>query len=114
MIFDMATFIMDRWYTPRWAYYLGSEKLKRMDDAYTAFVPFMRERIAEREAELLKLRATDGQSDAERAELIKDVFGRLVDARLSDGKLTLSDDELIGNCFVFVSRTLVIAHNLFD
>ena len=85
-----------------------------MDDAYTAFVPFMRERIAEREAELLKLRATDGQSDAERAELIKDVFGRLVDARLSDGKLTLSDDELIGNCFVFVSRTLVIAHNLFD
>ena len=104
MVFDMATYIMERWFAPRWAYYLGNEKLNRIDEAYTAFAPFMKERIAEREAELKKLRATDGQSEAERAELIKDVFGRLVDARLSGGKLALSDEELIGNSFIFVSH----------
>ena len=103
MIFDMATYIMERFVTPRWAYWLGIEKLKKIDEAYAAFVPFMKERIADRESELKKLLATDGQNDRDRAELLKDVFGRLVDARLSGGKLTLSDEELVGNCFVFVS-----------
>jgi len=35
-------------------------------------------------------------------EAVRDVFGRLVDARSTDGKLTLSDEEIIGNCFVFM------------
>lgn len=104
MIFDMATYIMERWFSPRWLYWFGIEKLKQIDEAYTAFVPFMKERIAEREAELKKLKATDGQTEAERADLIKDIFGRLVLARLADGKLSLSDDEIIGNSFVFVSH----------
>ena len=102
MIFDMATYIMERLYTPRWVYWFGSKKLKEVDEAYKAFVPFMKERISEREEELKKLRATDGQSNDERAGLIKDIFGRLVLARLSDGKLSLSDDEIIGNSFIFV------------
>ena len=103
MIFDMATYIMERWFAPRWLYWFGMEKLTQIDEAYTAFVPFMKERIAERESELKKLKATDEQTDSERADLIKDSFGRLVLARLADGKLSLSDDEIIGNSFVFVS-----------
>ena len=103
MIFNMASNLWTRWFLPKWAYWFGNKKLKRIDEAYTAFVPFMRHRIAEREAALKKLRASDTQSETDGADLIKDVFGRLVDAKLSEGKLALSDDELIGNSFVFVS-----------
>ena len=97
---------MERWLVLRWAYYFGSKTLNRIEEAYSAFIPFMKAKIAERETELTKLRAMDGQSEEERAELIKDVLGRLVDARLSDGKLTLSDDELIANSFIFVGHFL--------
>lgn len=48
----------------------------------------------------------EGSTDADVADSIKDVFGRLVNARLADGKNTLSDEEIIGNCFVFVSQSL--------
>ena len=102
MIFDVATYIMERGMIPRWAYYLGSEKLKQIDEAYNCFEEFMVERIAEREAELLKLRAMDG-GEAELSNSLNSIFGRLVNARLSEGKNGLSDREIIGNCFAFVS-----------
>ena len=102
MIFEVATYIVERDMIPKWAYYLGIEKLKHIDEAYERFEEFMHERIAEREAELKKIRAMkDGEALA--SEGLKDIFGRLVNARISEGKHSLSDRELIGNCFVFVS-----------
>lgn len=40
----------------------------------------------------------------------KEVFGRLVIARLSEGKLALNDYEIIGNCFFFVFAYHGTAH----
>lgn len=103
MISGVATHIMDRMMVPKWAYSLGTEKLTQIEEAYTGFVEFIRERILEREEELTKIKATPG-GDALLAGSIKDILGRLVNARISEGKNNLSDEELIGNCFVFVSR----------
>ncbi|KAL5528231.1 hypothetical protein ACEPAF_7367 [Sanghuangporus sanghuang] len=87
---------------PRWAYYLGISNLKIIDEADTRFEQFMRERLAGCETQLRKLHDAGGASNTEIAESIKDIFGGLVNARVSEGKLTLSDEEIIGNCFVFV------------
>ena len=106
MVFEVASSVLERGQIPQWAYLLGLKKLKDIDEAYTTFESFMHERIADREALLKKLRAmdrADGTDDTAIAESIKDVFGRLVNARLSDGKFSLSDEEIIGNCFIFVS-----------
>ena len=80
-------------------YWFGFKHLNKIEEAYTTFEAFMRERISSREEEL-KASKSLGEDNG---ELIKDVFGRLVNARLSGGKLTLSDEEIIGNCFIFVS-----------
>ncbi|KAL5483373.1 hypothetical protein ACEPAI_8604 [Sanghuangporus weigelae] len=100
MIFDIATYIMERGIIPRWAYFLGIEKLKQIDEAYNRFEEFMQERIAEREAELLKLRAMEG-GEVDLSIDLNSIFGRLVNARLTEGKNSLSDREIIGNCFAF-------------
>ncbi|KAI5116138.1 hypothetical protein M0805_006319 [Coniferiporia weirii] len=101
MIFQVADNIVERTVIPRWAYFLGIKKLTEIDEAYTRFEEFMQERISEREAELKKVRAMEGASESSVGGGIKDVFGLLVNARLSGGKLSLSDEEIIGNCFVF-------------
>lgn len=61
----------------------------------------MHERIAGRETEIKSLRAVNAH-DGDVTDVVRDVFGRLVAARLSEGKYVLSDDEIIGNCFVLV------------
>ena len=99
MVFGVAGAIFERAQLPNWCYKLGIKSLNEIDEAYTTFDSFMAQQISQREAELTKARSI---GSTEVAENIKDVFGRLVDARLSDGKLTLSDQEIIGNCFVFV------------
>ncbi|KAI5115166.1 hypothetical protein M0805_003202, partial [Coniferiporia weirii] len=101
MIFQVASNIMERGVIPRWAYHLGIKKLSEIDEAYVRFEGFMQERISEREAELKKVRAMEGVSESSVGGGIKDIFGLLVNARLSDGKLSLSDEEIIGNCFIF-------------
>lgn len=104
MIFEVASYILERSQLPKWSYHLGFKKLKQIEEAYTTFDQLMHERIAECEAQLKKMRATEESNEANITEGIRDIFGRLVNARLSDGKLRLSDDEIIGNCFIFVSR----------
>ncbi|EJD03280.1 cytochrome P450 [Fomitiporia mediterranea MF3/22] len=101
MVFEVASYILHRSQLPKWSYSLGFKKLKEIDEAYTVFERFMYERIGEREAQLKKIRAMEGSTDEDIADNIKDVFGRLVNARLADGKYALSDEEIIGNCFVF-------------
>ncbi|EJD03281.1 cytochrome P450 [Fomitiporia mediterranea MF3/22] len=101
MIFEVAAYILHRGQLPKWTYSLGFQKLKDIDEAYTTFEHFMHERILEREAQLKKIRAMEGSTDADIADSIKDVFGRLVNARLADGKYALTDEEIIGNCFIF-------------
>ncbi|KAL5524766.1 hypothetical protein ACEPAF_9912 [Sanghuangporus sanghuang] len=101
MIFEVASSILERSQLPKWSYNLGLKKLNQIDEAYTTFEAFMHERIAEREEQLKRIHSIEGTNGEDIAESIKDVFGRLVNARLSDGKLSLSDKEIIGNCFVF-------------
>ncbi|KAI5120962.1 hypothetical protein M0805_006635 [Coniferiporia weirii] len=101
MIFQVASNIMERGVIPRWAYHLGIKKLSEIDEAYVRFEGFMQERISEREAELKKTRAMEDASESSAGGGIKDIFGLLVNARLSEGKLSLSDEEIIGNCFIF-------------
>lgn len=37
--------------------------------------------------------------------IIKDVFGRLVNARFTEGKHALKEDEMLSNCLAFVSAS---------
>ncbi|EJD03282.1 cytochrome P450 [Fomitiporia mediterranea MF3/22] len=119
MVFEVASNILLRSQLPKWSYSLGFKRLRDIDEAYTTFEHFMRERILERETELKEIRMMGGSSDADIADGIKDIFGRLVNARLADGKYALTDEEIIGNCFVFTfaghettANTLVMALSL--
>lgn len=103
MIFDVSTFILARSRVPKVMYALGNPLLNRINEAYEAFENFMREQIKVREVELEKVRSTPGATEDDIADAIGDVFGRLVSARIGDGKLSMSDEEIIGNCFIFVS-----------
>ena len=120
-IFEVATSIMIRSRTPKIFYSLPISKLvvthstyflflisfysrlKAVDEAYTYFVEFMQKRILSREIELNQRRELDGDV----TDGIRDVFGRLVNARLTEGKLSLSETEIIGNCFIFVSSHFI-------
>ena len=100
MVFKVSKTILMRSRTPKPAYlYKGYKPLNDCDEAYKTFEKFMADRITSREDELRKLRSME---EGDVSEGIRDVFGRLVNARLSDGKLALSDSEIIGNCFILV------------
>ena len=101
MIFQVASSIVQRAIIPKWLYHIGIESIRNIDEAYTSFEKLMHERVVQREDQLKKLRAA-GASDADIADSMKDIFGRLVSARLSDRKSSLSDSEIIGNTFVYV------------
>lgn len=103
MIFQVSSSIAARSRIPRILYHLGIPKVDRVEEAYNTFESLMYEKIKTREAELVQLRGMPGASDDDVADAIGDVFGRLVNARLTDGKLSMSDREIIGNCFIFVS-----------
>lgn len=101
-IFGVANYITERAAFPRWFYYFGTEKLKRIEEAYTKFGLLIRGMTDERAKQLEKLRGSNANED-EFSEGIKDVLGRLVNAREVEGsKNSLSDEEIVGNCFVFV------------
>lgn len=110
MVFRVSQSILLRSRTPKWAYNLGIKSVSECDEAYTAFEKFMVERIAAREDELRKLQSLE-EGGGDINEGIKDVFGRLVNARLSDGKLALNDSEIIGNCFILVFAGHGAAHS---
>ncbi len=106
MIFDVSSFVLARARVPKLLYTLGIPVLNRVNEAYDTFETFMHEQIKIREAELKALRSTSGATEDDVADAIGDVFGRLVNARIGDGKLSLSDGEIIGNCFIFVGERL--------
>ncbi len=103
MIFDVSTFILARSRVPKLLYALGNPLLNRIDEAYETFETFLHDQIKIREGELEKVRSSPGATEDDIAEAIGDVFGRLVNARMGDGKLSMSDEEIIGNSFIFVS-----------
>lgn len=76
--------------------------MNTIDEAYNSFERLMHEIILEREVEIEKLRAVNG-GDTDIGEFFKDVLGRLVGARMGEGKLSLTDEEVISNCFIMVS-----------
>ena len=106
MIFDVSTFILARSRVPKLLYALGNPLLNRINEAYETFETFMREQIKVREVELEKVRSTPGSTEDDIADAIGDVFGRLVSARIGEGKLSMTDEEIIGNCFIFVSKIM--------
>lgn len=99
-IFLVANYIIERATLPRWLYCLGLNKLKLIEEAYNRFGLLMYSLIDDRSKQLDRLRGN--ASEEEFAEGIKDVLGRLVNARRTDGKNSLDEEEIIGNCFVFV------------
>ncbi len=106
MMSDVSRFIRARARVPKPLYALGIPVLNRVDEAYETFEAFMYEQIDTRETELEKLRSMPGATEDDVADAIGDIFGRLVNARIGDGKLSMSVDEIIGNCFIFVSGHL--------
>lgn len=103
MIFDVSSFILARSRVPKLMYSLGIPLLARISEAYETFDAFMRDQIKVRERDLEKIRSTPGSTPEDVADAIGDVFGRLVNARNGEGKLSMTDEEIIGNCFIFVS-----------
>lgn len=97
MIFKVSSTILARARIPKLWYSLGIPWLGEVDEAYGMFERLMRELLAKRETEF-----EDADHDADSADRIKDVLGRLVGARRSEGSLSMSDDEIIGNCLIFV------------
>ena len=54
--------------------------------------------MSRREAEMNELIAVNGDISPS----IRDVFGRLVNARITEGKHNISYEDVIGNCFIIV------------
>ena len=106
IVFDVSSTVMIRGTLPKWAYSLGIKKLKDIDEAYNAFEKFMVGRIAEREAELRKIYEMEETDSQEFLDNIKDILGRLVNSRFTEGKLSMTDEEIIGNCFIFVRYSI--------
>lgn len=56
-----------------------------------------------REHEIAGLRTQYGSgAGADISDAIKDIFGRLVGARMGEGKLSLTDEECIADSFIMV------------
>ncbi|KAF8524986.1 cytochrome P450 [Gautieria morchelliformis] len=98
-IVTVASSILIRVYTPRLAYFLPITRLQKVDKAYTEFERFMKEHIASRKTEIKKMLALGNGVDE---KVGSDIFGRLVQASETEGRLGLADQELLGNCFIFL------------
>ncbi|PAV18979.1 cytochrome P450 [Pyrrhoderma noxium] len=101
IVFDISANILLRGSLPSWAYKLGIKKLNDIDAAYNAFEKYLIELIAQREIELKKVLDSEGHNSSIISNNIKDILGRLVNSRLAEGKLSLTDEEIMGNCFIF-------------
>ncbi|KAJ6514759.1 cytochrome P450 [Mycena vulgaris] len=77
--------------TPRWMYRLPIKRLNNIETAYTSLAEFMTGLIRSRRGEL----AAEGKDGAGR----KDLFRLLIRASEGEGKLRMTDEELIGNTF---------------
>jgi hypothetical protein len=63
----------------------------------------MRELVGTREREIDDIRSqAQFDASADLSEGMKDIFGKLVAARMGEGKLALSDEECISDCFIMV------------
>lgn len=102
VIYEVSAHIFERSRIPKFMYATGLPFLKTLDEAYTTFDVVIRGKIEQREEELNTLRSTPGMTEEEVADSAGDVFGRLVSARMGEGKLSMSDDEIISNCLAFV------------
>ncbi|KAI0320557.1 cytochrome P450 [Amylostereum chailletii] len=79
--------------TPRWMYWLPIRRLQEIEKAYTWLRHTMTLLIAARREEF-------GQDPA--SETRQDLFSKMVQASQKEGKLAMSDDELIGNTFLML------------
>lgn len=75
--------------------------MNAIDEAYKSFGRLMHETVSARKGEIEKLRAVNG-SDTDIGEFFRDVLGRFVGAGMGEGKLSLTDEEVIANCFILV------------
>ncbi|KAF5356947.1 hypothetical protein D9756_006377 [Leucocoprinus leucothites] len=78
--------------TPKWAFKLPIERLRKAKQAHDQLLGFMQEQVDERKKEI-----RNGTSQRD------DVFTRLVQANEDEeSKFRLGDDELIGNVFIML------------
>lgn len=104
MIFEVSSHIFERSRSPKILYSTGLTFFKTMEEAFTTFETIMLQNIKQREEELQVLRSSPGTTDEEVSAAIRDVFGCLVNARMNEGKHSMSDGEIMSNCLAFVSR----------
>ncbi|KAF7339420.1 Leukotriene-B4 omega-hydroxylase 3 [Mycena sanguinolenta] len=80
--------VIPRLLVPSWLYKLPINSIRTIGEAWSSFVSFMHAFIASRQVEL--------QDDDEQQG---DILSRLVAAMGSDGKLSLDEQEVLGNIF---------------
>ncbi|KZT20301.1 cytochrome P450 [Neolentinus lepideus HHB14362 ss-1] len=101
MTFDEALLVVAkasiiRVSTPRWAYKLPIENLKKIDKAYITLAEFMKRLISAKKEEF---EAHGDDTTRSRPDLLT----KLVGANASESEKTkLSDEELVGNVFTFM------------
>ncbi|KAJ7031686.1 cytochrome P450 [Mycena alexandri] len=100
MLFGEALLIVSRssivrLITPRWMYKLPIQRLHQIESAYSSLGILMKELISTRREEL----ALEEEDSAHKQ---KDVFRLLLRASQGQGKLQMSDDELVGNTFLML------------
>ncbi|EGO23273.1 hypothetical protein SERLADRAFT_472187, partial [Serpula lacrymans var. lacrymans S7.9] len=107
----MASNISLRMLTPRWAYLLPIERLRRVEAGFTNIFAFMKSQVAYR---LDSIRKNEMVEDDDLGT--NTVFNNIVKASVDGGKFTLNEGEVIGNTFVMLfaghetsSRTLTAA-----
>ncbi|KAJ7429468.1 cytochrome P450, partial [Mycena galericulata] len=79
---------------PHWIYRLGLKRIDAFDKVWKTLGSFMHDFLRTRKTELSASPGKDSQS--------VDIFSRLVAAMLSEGRLGLSEEEVIGNTFMLV------------
>ena len=72
--------------SPKWIFKLGIKKLDDIDREYEAFEKCMIGLISERERKLKNMIDIEEHNNGSRGEYTKDIMGRLVYSRLSEGK----------------------------
>ncbi|KAI0261580.1 cytochrome P450 [Gloeopeniophorella convolvens] len=80
---------------PSWVYKLPFKKLRQIPVSIKVLQDYLTNMIAERRADL-------SADDVAQSKEKKDVFSLLIRANEEDGKLNLSDSELVGNVFAML------------
>ncbi|EAU83716.2 hypothetical protein CC1G_05620 [Coprinopsis cinerea okayama7 len=92
--------VIKRMFVPKWAYYLPIPSLRKLDNTWKALDAYLHQTAASRSEKVVD--DPEAASDFSRSSS-SDVFTRLVKSVVGLGKLSLSEQELIGNVFMLMN-----------